>query len=81
MGICSRLWNLACDHMLLKDDLIHSIDLSDEAMLKEAHREMMQAHNLFSRVEDAEMIDYAVLNLIAAEKRYNYYLKKIKNRT
>lgn len=81
MGICSKLWHRACEHLLLQDDITCSVDMSDETMLKQAYQEMMQAQNLFSRVEDAEMIDCAVMNLIAAEKRYNYFLKKVKNRT
>lgn len=80
MRLGAKLWSMICDHMLLQEDIISNVDMSDEAMLQEAYREMVQAQNLFSRVEDAEMIDYAVLNLKAAEKRYNYLLKKIRNR-
>lgn len=80
MRLGAKLWSLVCDHMLLQDDITSSVDMSDEAMLQEAYREMMEAENLFSRVEDVEMIDYAVLNLNAAQKRYNYVLKQIRNR-
>ncbi len=80
MRLGAKLWSLVCDHMLLQDDITSSVDMSDEAMLQEAYREMMEAENLFSRVEDDEMIDYAVLNLNAAQKRYNYVLKQIRNR-
>ena len=79
MGLGAKLWSLVCDHMLLNDDIACSMDISNEAMLKEAYKEMMQAQNLFSRAEDTEMIDYAVINLIAAEKRYSYVLKQIRN--
>ena len=80
MRLGAKLWRLVCDHMLLQDDITSSVDMSDEAMLQEAYREMVEAENLFSRVEDAEMIDYAVLNLNAAQKRYNYVLKQIRKR-
>lgn len=80
MRLGAKLWSMICDHMLLQDDITTNVDMSDEAMLQEAYREMVQAQNLFSRVEDADMVDYAVLNLNAAEKRYNYILKKIRNR-
>ncbi|MEN6327752.1 MAG: DUF2508 family protein [Syntrophomonas sp.] len=80
MRLGAKLWSLVYDHMFLQDDITSSVDMSDEAMLKEAYREMMEAENLFSRVEDAEMIDYAVFNLNAAEKRYNYVLKQIRDR-
>ncbi|MDD3268953.1 MAG: DUF2508 family protein [Syntrophomonadaceae bacterium] len=80
MGLAAKLWSLVCDHIFLHDEITSRVDISDEAMLEEAYQELMQAQNLFSRVEDTEMIDYAVLNLIAAEKRYDYVLKQIKNR-
>lgn len=78
MGWWSGLWTKACNYILLKDEDISAHDYSDEEMLEQAHRELVQAQNLFSRVDEPEMIDYAVLNMIAAEKRYNYLIKKIK---
>lgn len=80
MRLGAKLWSLVSNHMFLHDDVTSAVDTSDEALLQEAYREMVQAQNLFSRVEDADMIDYAVLNLNAAEKRYNYVLKRIRNR-
>jgi hypothetical protein len=53
-------------------------DFSEDRMLEEAHRAMVQAQNLFSRVEDPDMIQYAVYTMKAAEEHYNYLIKAIK---
>lgn len=50
----------------------------DEELLREAHRAVMEAHNLLTRVQDEDMIDCAIYNLKAAEKRYDYLLRRIK---
>jgi len=64
--------------LVLKEDDESKKEVSLEDMLQDAHREVQEAENLFARVEDEEMIDYAILNLQAAEKRYNYLLKIMK---
>ena len=53
-------------------------DISDRELLKEAHQELMCAHNMFARVVDEEMVDCAIYNINAAEKHYNYLYRKIK---
>jgi len=53
---------------------------SNEELLKEANQELTLARNMFSRVEDPEMVDSAIFTLKAAEKRYDYLLKEIKNK-
>lgn len=78
MKICSSIWNWACKYLVLKEEDESKKEVSLEDMLQDAHREIQEAENLFARVEDEEMIDYAILNLQAAEKRYNYLLKTIK---
>lgn len=50
----------------------------DEEMLQRAHRELQEAHNCFSSVDDPELIDYAIYSLKAAEIRYNFLFQKIK---
>ncbi|MDD2511200.1 MAG: DUF2508 family protein [Syntrophomonas sp.] len=78
MKICSTIWNWACKYLILKEEDGIKEEASLEEMLQEAHREVQEAENLFTRVEEEEMIDYAILNLQAAEKRYNYLLKTLK---
>lgn len=48
------------------------------AMIKEAGVELEQAYALINRVTDPDMVDYAVYTLKAAEKRYDYLYKQIK---
>ena len=45
-------------------------------MIEAANQEVAAARNLFARAEDPDMIEWAIFNLMAAEKRYNYLLKK-----
>ena len=78
MRICSIIWNWACKYLVLKEEDENKKEVSLEDMLQDAHREVQEAENLFARVKDEEMIDYAILNLQAAEKRYNYLLKTMK---
>lgn len=44
----------------------------------EAKKEWQQALAYFEHVKDRELVDYAIKNLEAAEKRYNYLLKKLR---
>ncbi|HWP97255.1 MAG TPA: DUF2508 family protein [Syntrophomonadaceae bacterium] len=53
-------------------------NFSQDRMLEEAHRALVQAQNLFSRVEDPDMIQYAVYTMKAAEEHYNYLIKAMK---
>lgn len=80
MDICSSILNRVCNLLLLKEEVVDKKSISDEEMLVQAKEELAQAQNLFSRAEDPEMIDYAVLKLKAAEKRYNYLFKTIKKK-
>jgi len=45
-------------------------------MIQMAGEEVSAARNLFSRADDPDMVDWAVFNLTAAERRYDYLLKK-----
>lgn len=78
MKIWSRLYRqlLAC--RVLYDDRRDKADYSNQELLKQAHLELMCAHNMFARVLDEDMVDCAIFSINAAEKRYNYLIKKIK---
>lgn len=45
-------------------------------IIKAAGEDVDAARNLFSRADDPEMVEWAVYNLTAAERRYDYLLKK-----
>ena len=51
---------------------------SEENMIEEAHQALIQAQNLFSRVEDPDMIEYAIYSMKAAEERFDYLVRTVK---
>ncbi len=78
MGIWSRLYSWVKTYRLIKENQQEYMVFSDRELLKEAHQEITCAYNMFARVVDEEMVDCAIYTINAAEKRYNYLLKKIK---
>lgn|GEM_PF-572403 len=78
MGIWSRLhnWFLSCQ-VLNKEDQGNT-DFSNYELLKQAHLEIMCAYNMFDRVVDEDMVDCAIFSINAAEKRYSYIIKSIR---
>lgn len=52
---------------------------SVEELIQQAHQDLIHAQNMFARVEDPEMIDYAIYTLKAAEERYSYLLRKLRS--
>ena len=77
MQIWSRLYSWLKTYHLLNGNQQKHVAFSDRELLKEAHQELMCAHNMFARVVDEEMVDCAIYNINAAEKHYNYLYKKI----
>lgn len=74
--MCILSWRLF--KCFTKPDRNELIDQVDREMIQQAGEELSQAYQVLSRVEDQEMVDYAVFTLQAAEKRYGYLLKKLK---
>ncbi len=52
--------------------------IRDEDLLRQARDELHQARSLFSEALDTQMIDSAIFRLMAAEIRFDYLLKNIK---
>jgi len=79
-GICRQL--LKDRNSVEKNSVWTSRDhaktsLSDEdALLIEAKQRWQAAHSFFNYVNDEGQIDQAIFNLIAAEKHYDYLLRK-----
>lgn len=46
-----------------------------------ARKEWEYAKNIFENVSDPDLIDYAIYNVKAAEKKYTYLIKQIKSMT
>ncbi|MGD9569776.1 MAG: DUF2508 family protein [Sedimentibacter sp.] len=47
--------------------------------LENAKKEWEEAKNIFENVSEPDLVDYAIYNVEAAEKKYVYLLKQIKN--
>lgn len=75
MGFASKLWGRTKDYLLMKGET-PAAEYGHEQMLELARQELESAYNLFSRAEDPEMVEYAVFNLKAAEKRYDYLIRQ-----
>jgi hypothetical protein len=50
----------------------------DEVVLEHAKRDWLTAQKIFEEASHPELIDYAIYNLKAAEKRYMYLLKQLR---
>jgi hypothetical protein len=78
MGACLNIWQKASKIFSLKEELEENA-ISDEDALQLAYEEMKQAQNWFANVNDPELVDYAIYKMKAAEKHYDYLIKKIKD--
>ncbi|MDF2677267.1 MAG: hypothetical protein K0Q97_1585 [Bacillota bacterium] len=47
--------------------------------LETARKEWEDAKNIFENVSDPDLIDYAIYNVDAAQKKYSYLIKQIKS--
>lgn len=54
--------------------------LSEERLIKEAHKDWLVARRLFDVVDDPDLVEYAVYSLQAAEKKYAYLLKRARKK-
>ena len=80
MAFCLNIWNKAGSYLRLREDQQPENEIiSDEIVLQQAHQELQQAQNWFANLDEPEMIDYAIYKIKAAEKHYDYLLKRIKS--
>jgi len=49
-------------------------------LIQMAGEEVAAAQNIYSEVEDPDMVEWAVYKLTAAEKRYDFLLKKYRQK-
>ena len=47
--------------------------------LEEARQEWLNAQNYYNNVSDTDLVDYAAYLIQAAEKKYNYLLKRARH--
>lgn len=60
------------------DNLLESNVPPLQQIVEDAKESWQQARAYFENVSDPELVDYAIKNLEAAEKRYNYLLKQLR---
>lgn len=60
------------------DDEIRPPIKTMEDLVTEARDEWLAATEYFQEVSEPELVDYAIRNLDAAEKRYNYLLRQVR---
>lgn len=63
---------------VMDSDVSYTDRYSLDQMAREASDELKQAQDLLDRVTEPDMVEYAVYSLKAAEKRYDYMIKKIR---
>ncbi|MDD4802658.1 MAG: DUF2508 family protein [Syntrophomonas sp.] len=69
-------WKTLCERCLLNSEEKKPMKLDDDiSIIHEAQEELSTARCMLGYMEDPEMVEWAVYNIAAAEKRYNYLLK------
>lgn len=58
--------------------IIHSTQPSLRELAEGAKEEWQQAQAYFEHVKDQDLVDYAIIKLEAAEKRYDYLLRQLR---
>lgn len=81
MRVWSRIWNSICRNWLApgEPETGHN-QIDDLTEIKKAVEEMATARSICSQVDDPELVDWAVYSLTAAEKRYDYLLRKYRQK-
>lgn len=80
MKVWSTMLNRIYKTWIMKtsDEPVATID--EIQSIKVAGEEVSAARNIYSEIEDPDMVDWAVYNLTAAEKHYDYLLKKYRQK-
>ena len=79
--VWSRIWNGICKNWLVTGEPKTSHNqIDDLTEINRAVEEMATARSIYSQVDDPELIDWAVYSLTAAERRYDYLLRKYRQK-
>ena len=62
-----------------KSQKSHEVKNDLYANLESAKKEWEEAKNIFENVSEPDLVDYAIYNVEAAERKYVYLLRQIKN--
>lgn len=76
----SKMWNEIRKQLIIRPAEEPGEPLDEIKIIQMAAEEVAAARNIYSAVEDPDMVDWAVYRLTAAEKRYDYLLKKYRQK-
>ncbi|WP_313342411.1 YaaL family protein [Sedimentibacter sp.] len=76
-GVSSKEVKGILDLFKVQKDVYDKKDLY--VSLENAKKEWEEAKNIFENVSEPDLVDYAIYNIEAAEKKYVYLLRKIKS--
>ena len=74
----SDWWRRLYAYQVTKNRVGEETVFSEEEVLRLSAAELKEAQDFFAQVEDPDLVDYAVYRMKAAEKRYDYLYKKVK---
>jgi hypothetical protein len=78
--LLSKWYDSILKPWVIEDKAEGKRSLDDLQLIQEAGKEVSAARSLFSQVEDPDMMDWAVYSLTAAEKRYDYLIKRYRQK-
>lgn len=61
-----------------EDDNAYMIDLVADNLVEQAKKEWLAARNIFNEATEEELVDYAIHEMEAAERKFMYLLKEAK---
>ncbi|MGE5422377.1 MAG: DUF2508 family protein [Ignavibacteriales bacterium] len=79
MRLLDMIWNAFQDAFVLDQGQKRFEKWEDCSVLEAAKKDWQTAQSIFDEVNDPELIDFAVYNLKAAEKKYTYLLKRLRD--
>jgi len=74
------MWNGIRKPWLMRDIEEPGEPIDEIKLIQMAGEEVAAAQNIYSEVEDPDMVEWAVYKLTAAEKRYDFLLKKYRQK-
>ncbi len=79
LRVLDMIWNVFREAFVLDQGQKCFEKWADGSVLEAAKKDWQIAQSIFDEVNDPELIDFAVYNLKAAEKKYTYLLKRLRS--
>jgi len=80
MKAWAAMWNGIRKSWIIRPVKEPSEPIDEIKLIQLAGEEVAAARNIYSEAGDPDMVDWAVYKLTAAEKRYDYLLKKYRQK-